>query len=316
MQQALYLFIIFGILLIASSITYSLYLPIQLIAISIASIGSIVGTTIICISMQKIISIKSATSQEQFFELGAENAELQRKLEKETDERARIAFKCHELDEEVNRYKRMQIDISKISAALKLVTLQYEGKMTDFTKMPLGKNEGWLTNKEHEYIGVYQIDFKTLIGVDLQKVRLKKDGNTIFAFNVKPEFMGFEKYMDTPILNEVRTFNEGFFGGKSAEIVINDERVHQLAEKQRLGVKQRLELGNDHKGLGEAAKKLGEEFLLRILAPLECNIQFLDSDSFTDQTLAGFLEDHNRLIESKVVELQGAKRVLLNPVGA
>lgn len=309
-KASLYTLLVGGLIVVGMSIGYSFFVPGKPLAILVASAGSIIGTAMICMVIPKLVLLKGEHEQSELLRTKGENAELQSALTKERTVRTELVDRCGKLDEEVARLKRMRVEVNSITPILKLALLQFEGSLTDFCRRPLGKQEGWLSSKTQEYVGAYQIDFRSNIGVDLQKTRLRKDGNRLIVSGLKPEFMGFEKYTDAPVLNEVRTFKERLIGRDVAEIETKDPRVLSLAEGQRLEAKQRLEQGLTLHGREDAARRLAEAFLARILAPFECGIQFVETDDATAVPLLPFLKEHNRQMDDQIHRLLQERKLL------
>jgi hypothetical protein len=309
-KASLYTLLVWGLIVVGMAIGYSFFVPGKPLAILVASVGSIVGTAMICMVIPKLVLLKGEQDQSELVKARDKNAELESALAKERSARTELVDRCSTLDEEVARLKRMKVEVNSITPILKLALLQFEGSLTDFCRRPLGKQEGLLSSKTQEYVGACQIDFRSNIGVDLQKTRLRKDGNRLIVSGLKPEFMGFEKYTDTPVLNEVRTFKERLIGRDVAEIETKDPRVLSLAEGQRLEAKQRLEQGVTLHGREEAARRLAEAFLSRILAPFECGIQFVETEETAGVPLLPFLEEHNREMDGQIHTLLHERKLL------
>lgn len=309
-KASLYTLLVGGLIVVVMAIGYSLFVPGKPLAILVASVGSIVGTAMICMVIPKLVLLKGEQDQSELVKARGQNAELESALAKERSVRTELVDRCGKLDEEVARLKRMKVEVNSITPILKLALLQFEGSLTDFCRRPLSKQEGWLSSKTQEYVGAYQIDFRSNIGVDLQKTRLSRDGNRLIVSGLKPEFMGFEKYNDAPVLNEVRTFKERLIGRDVAEIETKDPRVLSLAEGQRLEARQRLEQGVTLHGREDAARRLAEAFLTRILAPFECDIQFLKTEDATGVPLLSFLDEHNRQMDDQICTLLHERKLL------
>ena len=300
-QVTLLAVMLLGVVIIASAVAYAYTIPAKIVAVVTAAAGSIVGTGLCCLALPKLTSIRVASlekAQEAIDQLLAKT----RSLELERDN----------LEREVRRLEGMRLSTDRLKGVLKLALLEYDGMIKDFCHQELSNvpsDDIWGGEEMHEYVGVVETSFKAFLGVDLQKVKLRPEGDTRLVISgISSEFQGLSSLAEEWKLKEVRVKRYGrpLKWGDVYKIVQNDPRLADLIIAQRRSLQERLNSGIDFSNLDAAIKNLAREMLVLLLSPLHKELAFVDGDDAAGLPLLEFLEAHNKQIDSltRVLEEQ------------
>jgi hypothetical protein len=300
-QVTLLAVMLLGVVIIASAVAYAYTIPAKIVAVVTAAAGSIVGTGLFCLALPKLTSIRVASlekAQEAIDQLLAKT----RSLELERDN----------LEREVRRLESMRVSTDRLKGVLKLALLEYDGMIKDFCHQELSlvpSDDIWGGEEMHEYVGVVEASFKAFLGVDLQKVKLRQEGDTrIVISGISSEFQGLSSLAEEWKLKEVRVKKYGhpFKWGDAYKIVQDDPRLADLTIAQRRSLQERINSGIDFSNLDAAIKNMAREMLALLLSPLHKGLVFVDGDDPAGLPLLEFLEAHNKQIDSltRVLEEQ------------
>ncbi len=304
-QVSLIAVMLLGVVIIAAAVAYAYTIPEKIVAIVTAAAGSIVGTALCCLAGPRLFQMKAISghkAQEAAGQLLAEN----RRLEMERDN----------LEREVRRLESMRLSTDRLKGVLKLALLEYDGVIKDFCHQELSNvpsDDIWGGEEMHEYVGLVEASFKAFLGVDLQKVKLRPEGETrLVVSGISSEFQGLSSLAEEWQLKEVRVKKYGrpLKWGDVYKIVQNDPRLADLIIAQRRSLQERLNSGIDFSNLDAAIKNLAREMLVLLLAPLHKELVFVDGDDPAGLPLLEFLEAHNKQIDSQTRVLEEKRRSL------
>ena len=298
-QVALSAALFLGVVIIAAAFVCAYTIPEKSVAVLTAAAGSIVGTALCCLTGPRLFQMR-ATSRHQTQEAAAQLLAENRRLETERDN----------LEREVRRLEGMRLSTDRLKGVLRLALLEYDGVIKDFCHQELSNvpsDDIWGGEERHEYVGVVEASFKAFLGVDLQKVKLRPEGDTRLVISgISSEFQGLSRLAEEWKLKEVRVKRYGrpLKWGDVYKIVPNDPRLADLIIAQRRSLQERLNSGIDFSNLDAAIKNLAREMLVLLLSPLRKELAFVDGDDPAGLPLLEFLEAHNQQLDSQTRVLE------------
>jgi hypothetical protein len=166
----------------------------------------------------------------------------------------------------------------------------------------------------YEYLEVKTHDIIAKFGVNLKLMRLsnsKQRSDTIVVSGIIPKFLGTTKYDSKTEIREIRrTTVDGKNKEKKVDIMesIQYEKLKaRYAEENQRKYQERLNQGLETKFMDESVIKLAENFVKLILAPLNKNIVFSDTERDDGVLLLEYLDMEkqsiNTMLENKRIEL-------------
>jgi hypothetical protein len=166
----------------------------------------------------------------------------------------------------------------------------------------------------YEYLEVMTHDIIAKFGVNLKSMRLsnsKQRSDTIVVSGITPKFLGTTKNDSKTEIREIRrTTVDG--KNKEKKVDIMESTQHEklkarYAEESQRKYQERLNQGLETKFMDESVIKLAESFIKLILAPLNKNIVFSDTERDDGVLLLEYLDMEkqsiNIMLENKRVEL-------------
>lgn len=238
------------------------------------------------------------------------------------------------LESELRLLKNTQLQINDYTKILEVNLLETPLKQTAaYRKMlkPLEAvwtTEGMLFWKEDvvnhytydEAIVILTHDIVAKFGIDIKNIRIsnsKTTPNTIEITGIESKFSGTSKNSYHKELAEIRTVyvNAEEVAGKniSDEELLSKDFSHRYiwvdtsrdAEANRYAdtciaeYNERLQMGLETQFMNEAVKKLAQEFLKLMLAPLNKNIVFVDEISPESLNITDYFEAELKTVENK-----------------
>lgn len=200
----------FGVVLIAGANGFSLaYIPITFLAVPVASAGTLVGTFVCANALSR--HKKQRDSEE--VQSALETEKLRQKLNDTNEE-------VSQLRTENDHLKRQGMNAIEINPELKLTFLSMKYKKWDFCEVPVEESSGksgLIDDDPYEvkYQGIYYIEGKIDYEIDLSKLRVAQEGNTlIFCGEIKPESTPRMTDVEEIVLKQERRTTWDFEKGK------------------------------------------------------------------------------------------------------
>ena len=288
----------------------------QTTAVLVAAVGSALGTAVFAFTLPAVLRTKVREgvrqAEEQIEEKLALSQELNQLRQLEEDQLEEIITLEKEkaiLQRELEKQKRMHIEVDSIQPVEKVSFLEVKSMITDVLLKELESSppDGMRKGLEQEYLGVLDTRFKANLGVDMKKVGLRiNDSGQIVISGIRSEFQGFFIEDEDWKLYEIREKKWGglLSQGPSKRILPGDERLAELTIAQRSSLMDRLSMGVDFSYLDESIRKFTTEYLSVLLAPLNREIVFTEDEQQPTLQLGDFLSVHNARIEEQIARLQ------------
>ena len=142
------------------------------------------------------------------------------------------------LAQEIERLRNRQIDVTSVTAQLKLGLISVSQQYTSWIKKEIDSEAGGVTTQSNrtEYAGLHQAKYITQVGVDIDQLRFELNtDNRIMVLGLRnAEILGIKDLRIEPLLDEIRKFtNEGIFRSARAEILQDDSRLNNQVEAHR-----------------------------------------------------------------------------------
>jgi hypothetical protein len=191
-----------------------------------------------------------------------------------------------------------------------LVQKRFNKNFSDGLVLKIGAGGGY-----YEYLEVRIRDIVAKFGVDLTSIKLsnsKQRSDIIVVSGITPKFLGTTKIDSEPVIREIRRITlDGNQNETKVEIV--DSKQYQkliikYMEESQKEYQERLSQGLETTFMNESVVKLAENFIKIVLAPLNKNISFSDSDRDDGVFLLEYLEQEKNSITAM---LEGKRNELL-----
>ena len=324
-EVSLWAFLIVGLAVVGLSVGYALMIPVQPVAVSLATVGSIAGTAIVCMILPKLVAFRVKEERVKLEQAAAERAEIEAKV-RQAEERSKTALaeinklqtQSADLEMQIQRYRAMRLDTNNFKPILRLGVLELDADYKDFTQEKLSEDKGVLLQRAevHEYVGLIQMRCKANLGVDLKKLRFHDENNVLVVSGLEPEFQGVLHQNEDWLLKEIRVKKSGGALPESYEILSDDPRLTNKTIEQRKAVQERLNAGLDFKFLDGGIRRLAREFLTALLQPIGKRIEFREVETGQGCGLLDYLENHNNGITSEERKLSQKREQLIKSIGA
>ena len=293
LKQSYATLLLFGILLLVVAGALALYVHNPALGIGIALVGGFFSGSIICSILPKYIKLHA----EKFIEEVS-------KQELETDNK--------NLKSELDRLRRMKVNVSAYQPMLKLGLLQLDMTLTDFMTKEVGRRDTGVFNPKtsyvDEYMGVLDVDFKANLGVDLEKLLFVDDDNgNLIISGLCAEYQGKLNEKETWRLKEVRRSK----GGQLFNLLKGDMKIGAMNDvvfnctvEQRTELQDRINNGFHFGNIMLHTEKMAEEVIRLVLAPLNKNIVFLKESGGEGHGFLAYLQMHNMKIDNEIKEIE------------
>jgi hypothetical protein len=191
-----------------------------------------------------------------------------------------------------------------------IVQKRFNNNFSDGLVLKIGAGGGY-----YEYLEVRTRDIVAKFGVDLKSIKLsnsKQRSDTIVVSGITPKFLGTTKIDSDPVIKEIRRIT--LDGNKNeTKVEIMDSKQHQkliikYMEESQKEYQERLHQGLETTFMDESIVKPAENFIKIVLAPLNKNISFSDSERDDGIFLLEYLEQEK---DSITAMLEGKRKELL-----
>ncbi len=140
------------------------------------------------------------------------------------------------LVQEVERLKNRQIDMTQVTAQLKLGLISVSQQYSSWERTTIEtKASGVFTQgSETEFISLHRANYLTQVGIDIEQLRFQiATDNRIQVFGLRnAEILGIKDLKVETVINEIRKFtSEGTLRSGKAEIFKDDSRLAKLNSK-------------------------------------------------------------------------------------
>ena len=244
---------------------------------------------------------------------GGATPSLQGELERERREVMAAKKKIADLEADNDRLKHQCIDINSFSAILKLGLAEADMSVRDvkIEWMDDFKPGNMLTNviggpTRSKYIGVVQRSFKAVYGVDLMKLKIREDEDSIQVAGIVPESIGIKDDETRWLLRQAQTYRlkatSLTYGEESPQCAPGDgwgdgERFWQIdktapfegsldlnkveefanAQERELGERINRSQGPEFKMMNGYIRQMAEGVVRLLLAPAKKNVVFVET---------------------------------------
>lgn len=285
-------------------------------AVLVAAVGAAMGTAVFAFTLPAVLRTKVREGVQQKeddiaekLERDQEIRELRQQEEQHLDEMITLEKEKAVLQRELEKQKRMHIEVDTIRPIEKVSFIEVNSMITDVLLKEIENTPPGGVRKgiDREYLGILDTRFKANLGVDLNKVGLRIDDNgKIVISGITSEFQGFYIENEDWKLYEIREKKWGGLlpSGENKRILSGDERLAELTIEQRNSLMDRLSMGVDFSYLDESIRKITMEYLTVLLSPLGREVVFEDLDDQSTLQLGDFLELHNSQVEKQMQNLQ------------
>ena len=301
------LFLALGILVIAVSVGFSIYLkPLSLPVILIAAAGSFCGAILIAGAFRRFTPKVLCNN---------DKLELE-KAKSQLADKEKAICELKEENENLNHRLKTFVNITKIQPALKLVTGEISFDITDFLEKILKDGKPTrhpITGNYHQlrelYRGVYQYSGTLHLAANLEKLNIYETDTaiTIYGpFDYTP-MLGTdykEKWLLHGRREKVMLFGDCENAMKEKEIKVTETLDYDNEEFQRTQVRERLQNLDMINSMKIYTDKIIIEFLKVMLHPTGKEIIFKGHVSDLPaglklRTLQEFIEDYNNEIDHR-----------------
>ena len=304
-----------GILTSALSVATAIYAPGQIFGVIIAAIGCSIGTAIAAMALPRLIADRLSAAKDKYEQEFRMRLDIEKRLERaEKTENER-----DQLQREIERHKRMKIDTNQYRSILKLGVAELNNTVTDFKKLILEENrrDTWnpLRSERTEYVGVLEYKFRAYLGVDLTKLRFRdcEDG-CIEVSGLQSEFQGMKDQKKDWLLREIRVLkHEGKMLPDDYKVLDHDGKLVIQSDAQENELTDRINNGINFRSLDDHIIKMASEFIRLLLSPIGKEIVFTPTISLDGKGFIDYLDAHNRMVESNILELNGKREQILLP---
>ena len=298
------LFTLFGSAMLGGTVILAALLKDKDLAVAVATVGSILGTTLISLYLPKIIYVAKAE------ELRREvSAAEERDRRKEAERRHQEAEKrCLEAECEIARLESMRINVEALKSIATLGLLEVSSKPTDFKPQVLGNeaDETWYRKGYRDkYVGVMEIPFKVQLGIDLQRVRVwqDQDNRLLVSAITITSAMDASSSADWKLGEVRREFVKdkmfvGFEGNPT------DPRTTPLCRAHEEQLRKRLKDGQDFQPFKAGVLRGAEQALRLLLSPLGKEICICQGENPKAQDLFSFLAGHDGRLSAQIEDLR------------
>lgn len=314
-----------GTAAVVAAVAFGLYTPTKLLAVIVASIGSCIGTGIISLTLPKLAGLRLEEERGKIAEEEQKRAVLTQQIVRLKE----LEAEREQLQAEIERQKRMRVDVNMYRPVLKLGISELDIDTYDFKEILITKTDRsskWdpRRSKQKEYIGVIRHKFKALFGVDLMKLKFTElESGELEISGLQSEFQGMipDPVQDPWVLTEIRLHlikEAGAWKADEYKIISgnkvkgNNEYV-EYAQKQSAEFITRFKQGLEFRGLHDHIVKMAKEFLRVIFAPLGKKIVYADSVNERGRGFIEYLEFRNRMVDEQVRQLEDKRRSLALP---
>jgi len=176
------------------------------------------------------------------------------------------------LAQEVERLQNRQIDMTKVTAQLKLGLISISQQYSSWDRKVIEKQESGVFQQESttEFITLHRANYETQVGLDLEKLSFRiAEDNRIQVFGLRDaEILGLKNLTVDPVIDEIRKFtSEGTIRSRKTEILENDSRLNKLSSDHQARVLKEIQENRSIDHLRDTNAKFAMAFLQACLSP-------------------------------------------------
>ncbi|MEJ7137713.1 hypothetical protein [Amphibiibacter pelophylacis] len=267
----------------------------QGMAVLLAGLGAFVGALILSLVLPKmLVSGESSRAAQREAEL---KADLDVALRQRGD-----------LIAEVERVKAQQLQFQQVRSVLRLTLLEVDSTLTDFKREDMGEREKTLSSlsgKDHlEYVGVLRRKVKVLLGIDLERLRVRADGPLLTIDGLHAEFQGVKSNEEDWLLRQMQVSGNTLLRGERTKLETEGSALSEAGERQRKDLEERLRSGVEFAAFDLALEKLGEQWLRAMLAPMGYQVQIGRLEEAGSQPFMQLLQEREQALHQHLGELR------------
>lgn len=203
-----------GIAMVAGAVLLAGSFADKWVAILVAAVGSVMGTAVFAFTLPSALGARvkqgvwQAESEiEDKLDREREIRELRQIEDEQIDEIVTLEKEKALLERELEKQKRMHIEVDSIQPIEKVSFLEVKSMITDVLLKELDSTPPDAVRKgvAQEFLGVLDTRFKANLGVDMKKVGLRiNDSGQIVVSGIRSEFQGFHVEDEDWKLYEIR----------------------------------------------------------------------------------------------------------------
>lgn len=305
-----------GLAILIGSVGFAIYTPTKLLAVIVAAVGCTFGTAVLALILPKLSIVKLDEDREQIATEKQLRAQVEDKLARVTE----LEKDKASLQADIERQKRMRVDVNAYRTILRLGLIQLDMDATDFKRTELERIDRShrldpRRSQVREYVGVLKYKFQANLGVDLTKLRFHdRAPDTIEISGLRPEYQGMQNDEKDWALREIRIHKlheAGDLRGEAYEVITGSPEFVSHSEDQEKEFKRRINNGIAFKSMDAHIVKMASEVLRLVLAPLGRNIVFETEPNLEGRGFMEYLEFHNLVLDKQIKELEDKKNTLL-----
>lgn len=176
------------------------------------------------------------------------------------------------LAQEIERLKGRHIDVTRVTAQLKLGLIEVSKQYDSWKKVTLSVTPAGILGGETmtEYVGLQRANYRIQVGLDIEKLQFQlTTDNRVLVHGLQDiEILGLKGLKIDNLFREKRQFvSAGRMGSAKAEILPGDEMLMAQAEKHRETVMDEIQGNDSIKDLAQANASFGLAFLQACLSP-------------------------------------------------
>jgi len=196
------------------------------------------------------------------------------------------------LAQEVERLKNRHIDVSEVTAQLKLALLEITQQYDSFDKHQIDKAEGIRVLQAPtvtEYVGVQRATFRSQVGLDLQKLRfaISADGVVLVHGLRDVRVIGVAELKVARLLGEIRQSKLDGSTVTEIQVLVDDRRLVDEVDAHHQKVMAEAQGPQSVQHWAAATAKFGLGFLQACLS--SAGVQLMESDQPLENGM-GFVE--------------------------
>ncbi len=320
--------LLLSVVLAGGAVAGSFFVPTKSLGVFVAATGCFLSGWLFAVFFAKSLKLVEREKEA--------NENLTADLDARTAEVAGLRSEVAALRQERDRLWGQRIDINAVRPILKLGLAEAEMSIKDvktcWTKD--FKSGGLMSSPTRSrYVGVLQRSFKAAYGVDLQKLRIREDGDVLRIAGIAPESIGLKNARTEWLLRQVQTFplkktslvkdgpipapdpQTGFASGDNYYEIDREKAFTgslDLSRTQAEAAMQERELGDRiDKGIGAEfqninvyIREMAQEFLKYLFSPVKKSIVFVDTPLAEIEgkpdwlLLEDFAKGYNRQLEA------------------
>lgn len=297
--------LILGVALFGGAALLAFYIEQRSASIGIALFGGFASSVLIAFSLPRYA--KSLSEDD----LDKRNA---------LDDAVRLERENAAVTVEIERYKRMRVNVDAHRSILQLGLIELNMQITDFKKNKISSHErnkvGIKPSSQVDYLGVLTKKFKANLGVDLTKLRFdESDSGKLIVSGLTTEFQGMKDEEDDWNLREIRKKTESkVFGMGSGSCTIVDDIPLDEFEEQAKELTIKIRQGFYFGHVDQHIKKMASEVIRLVLAPLGKEIEFREQESVEGVGFLEYLVVHNNEMDSQIRDLESGSSCVQNTI--